>query len=285
MRNCLFRRWTLAVIVLACLIGLKATTASPQAGESKVVFTAVEWEKNFRRALDALRIDAHLTMHRAISRFFRDPRLVQLFDRYATYNGSSPFRAPATLCMIPYIEIANGGWYIKGGLYRLVEALLSVIEELGVNFQPGCEVSEILVEPGRGRRGHGRAVGVRFAGGGVLYADEVIVNADPLDTVKVTNSERVMPPFSRPHRPAAPRCLRTPLIDQLRDHPEQVDGAELGRQLLQAILDGRGHEYLPFTGQSAGLIRDIVPAAVILARLLTEADAALRTAGAARTAM
>jgi hypothetical protein len=79
--------------------------------------------------------------------------------------------------------------------------------------------------------------------------------------------------------------LRTPLIDQLRDHPEQVDGAELGRQLVQAILDGRGHEYLPFTGQSAGLIRDIVPAAVILERLLTDADAALRTAGAARNAV
>jgi nitronate monooxygenase/enoyl-[acyl-carrier protein] reductase II len=109
-----------------------------------------------------------------------------------------------------------------------------------------------------------------------------IVDSDALDAVKVTNSERVMPPFSRPHRPGAPRCLRTPLIDQLRDYPEQVDGAVLGRQLVQAILDGRGHEYLPFTGQSAGLIRDILPAAVILERLLTEADAALRTAGAAR---
>jgi len=110
-----------------------------------------------------------------------------------------------------------------------------------------------------------------------------IVDADALDAVKVTNSERVMPPFTLPHRPGAPRCLRTPLIDQLRDYPEQVDGAELGRQLVQAILDGRGHEYLPFTGQSAGLIRDIAPAAVILERLLNEADAALRTAGAART--
>ena len=53
-----------------------------------------------RRALDALRIDAHLSMHRAIRRFFKDRRLVQLFDRYATYNGSSPYRAPATLAMI-----------------------------------------------------------------------------------------------------------------------------------------------------------------------------------------
>jgi phytoene desaturase len=126
-----------------------------------------------RRALDTLRIDAHLTMHRAVSRFFKDPRLVQLFDRYATYNGSSPYQAPATLCMIPYIEIAGGGSYIEGGLYRLVGALMRVAEELGVDFLSECEVSQILVE-------RDRAKGVRFRNGGALYADEVIVNADPM---------------------------------------------------------------------------------------------------------
>ena len=66
-----------------------------------------------------------------------------------------------------------------------------------------------------------------------------IVDSDALEAVKVTNSERVMPPFSRPHRPGAPRCLRTPLIDQLRDHPEQVDGAEvaLGEQGIDERSD------------------------------------------------
>ena len=133
----------------------------------------------------------------------------------------------------------------------------------------------------------GACLGTRFlASAEMTIAGEWkqrIVEADALDAVKVTNSERIMPPFTRPHRPAAPRCLRTPLIDQLRDFPEQIDGGEVGRQLVQAILAGRGHEYLPFTGQSAGLIRDIAPAAVILERLLAEADAALRTAAAART--
>jgi enoyl-[acyl-carrier protein] reductase II len=109
-----------------------------------------------------------------------------------------------------------------------------------------------------------------------------IVAADALDAVKVTNSEQIMPPFTLPTRPAAPRCLRTPLIDQLRDDPAQVDSAEYGPKLVHAILDGRGHEYLPFTGQSAGLIHDIAPAAVILDRLIAEADTALRTATAGR---
>lgn len=132
-----------------------------------------------RRALDALRIDAHISMHRAVRRYFKDERLVQLFDRYATYNGSSPFKAPATLSMIPYIEIAGGGWYIQGGLYRLVEALMRVAEELDVNFQPECEVAEILVQPRSGFR-QARVSGVRFKGGGALSADAVVVNADPM---------------------------------------------------------------------------------------------------------
>ncbi|MEO6457147.1 MAG: phytoene desaturase family protein [Chloroflexia bacterium] len=132
-----------------------------------------------RNALDALRIDAHLSMHRAVKRFFKDPRLVQLFDRYATYNGSSPYKAPATLSIIPYIELAGGGWYIEGGLYRLVEGLMRVARELGVNFQPECEVSEISIASRSGWRG-ARVTGVRFKGGGELTADTVVVNADPM---------------------------------------------------------------------------------------------------------
>jgi phytoene desaturase len=132
-----------------------------------------------RRAVDLTRIDAHISMHRSVRRFFRDPRLVQLFDRYATYNGSSPFKAPATLCMIPYIEIGGGGWYVRGGLYRLVEALMEVAREVGVNFQPDCEVEEISVAARSGWRG-ARATGVRFKGGGALSADAVVVNADPM---------------------------------------------------------------------------------------------------------
>ncbi|HUP27104.1 MAG TPA: phytoene desaturase family protein [Chloroflexia bacterium] len=132
-----------------------------------------------RNALDSLRIGAHISMHRAVRRFFKDPRLVQLFDRYATYTGSSPYKAPATLSIIPYIEIAGGGWYIEGGLYRLVEALMEVARELGVNFQPDCEVSEVTVNQRSGWRG-ARASGVRFRGGGSLQADAVVINADPM---------------------------------------------------------------------------------------------------------
>jgi enoyl-[acyl-carrier protein] reductase II len=125
----------------------------------------------------------------------------------------------------------------------------------------------------------GVSMGTRFlAATEMRIADEWkrrIVAADALDAVKVPNSERVMPPFNRPGGPAEPRALATPLIAQLRDHPEWVDPAVTGARLREALLDGRGHEYLPFAGQSVGLIDDVLPAAEIVRRVVAEAEAVL----------
>ena len=59
------------------------------------------------------RIDAMRTVWRALGDFFRDPRLVQLFGRYATYCGSSPWRAPATLNVVAHVE-REGVWTVDG---------------------------------------------------------------------------------------------------------------------------------------------------------------------------
>jgi enoyl-[acyl-carrier protein] reductase II len=108
-----------------------------------------------------------------------------------------------------------------------------------------------------------------------------IVEADARDAVKVVNSDRVMPPFSRPGARVEPRSLRTPLVDQLREHPDWVDSATTGQRLREAVLAGRGDEYLPLAGQSAGLIDEVLPAAEIVRRVVAEAEAALAAAGAA----
>jgi nitronate monooxygenase/enoyl-[acyl-carrier protein] reductase II len=130
----------------------------------------------------------------------------------------------------------------------------------------------------------GASIGTRFlASTEMPISDEWkqrIVAADALDAVKVENSDRIMPPYTRPGPPCQPRALRTPLIDALRDQPDTIDPAELGPSLLAAVQDGGGHQYLPFCGQSAALIHDITPAADILDRILVEAEAALRYAGA-----
>ena len=65
-------------------------------------------------------------------RFFTDPRLIQYVCRYATYSGSSPYRAPAAVGCIPYLEHARGAWYVEGGLARLRDALARLLAELGV---------------------------------------------------------------------------------------------------------------------------------------------------------
>jgi enoyl-[acyl-carrier protein] reductase II len=125
----------------------------------------------------------------------------------------------------------------------------------------------------------GVSLGTRFlASTEMPIADEWkqrIVAADALDAVKVVNSERVMPPFNRPGGPAEPRALETPLIAHLRSNPEWVDPAVMAARLREALLEGRGDQYLPFTGQSAGLIDEVLPAAEIVSRVVAEAEAAL----------
>jgi len=118
------------------------------------------------------RIDAFRSMDAAHRRFFRDPRARQLFDRYATYNGSNPYSVPATLNIIPHVEYGIGGWAVKGGIAAIPRGLERLARELGVEFLLDEPVERILTE-GRPRR----AAGVRSASGDWI-ADEVICNVD-----------------------------------------------------------------------------------------------------------
>jgi enoyl-[acyl-carrier protein] reductase II len=132
----------------------------------------------------------------------------------------------------------------------------------------------------------GVSMGTRFlASTEMRIADEWkrrIVEADALDAVKVANSERVLPPYNRDGARVEPRALQTPLIAQLRDHPEWLDPASAGPRLRDAVLAGRGDEYLPFAGQSVGLIDDVLPAAEIVRRVVAEAESVLSRARVAR---
>ena len=119
-------------------------------------------------------IDPFRTMHGAITQHFSDPRMIQLFDRYATYSGSDPFQAPATLNIIPYVEYGLGGYYIQGGMYRLVEALAQVAQQQGVVIHLGARVEKILVTAG-----HVRGVSVD---GEEYGADYVLCGADVVTT-------------------------------------------------------------------------------------------------------
>ncbi len=102
---------------------------------------------------------------------FREPRLRQLFGRYATYVGGNPLRAPAVLGLVWQAEGA-GVWAVRGGMAALARALVKVFEGLGGQIHYGTEVAEILTEKGAVR-------GVRLADGVDLPCAQIVHNGDP----------------------------------------------------------------------------------------------------------
>ncbi len=82
-------------------------------------------------------------MHEANSCFFKDEKLVQMFDRYATYNGSNPYLAPATLNLISYVENSLGGYYLSKGMYELPDAMYKLALKKGVGFKFEEEIVSI----------------------------------------------------------------------------------------------------------------------------------------------
>lgn len=115
------------------------------------------------------RINPFETMWKGLGRHFRDRRLQQLFGRYATYCGSSPFLAPATLMLVAHVEQA-GVWTVKGGMHELALALAGLARRRGVEIRYGAEVTGIAAAGGR-------VSAVRTAGES-FACSAVIVNAD-----------------------------------------------------------------------------------------------------------
>ncbi len=116
------------------------------------------------------KIDAFRTMHQANESFFKDDKLVQFYDRYATYNGSNPYRAPATLNVIPHLEQHFGAYFPQGGMHSITTALVQLAASLGVKFHYNSPVSQALAN---GRKLMGVTVN-----GGIVYADIVVSNMD-----------------------------------------------------------------------------------------------------------
>jgi enoyl-[acyl-carrier protein] reductase II len=134
----------------------------------------------------------------------------------------------------------------------------------------------------------GAVLGTRFLAAQEMRIDpawkERIIAADATDAVKVSHSDRVLPPITLelpPGPPPVPRALRTALTDQLAADPMSVDPAQVIPRFLREVRENRGHDLLPFTGQSAGLVHDIPSAADLVARLIAEAASSLESASAA----
>lgn len=124
---------------------------------------------------DFFKIDAFTTVAERVDEFFESTELRNFFKRFPTYNGSSPYQAPATLNVIPHVELALGGYYIKGGIYKLVESVADLAEKMGVTIHLETEVSEISIKDSQ-------VNGIMSRDGTFYHADAVVSNADAHET-------------------------------------------------------------------------------------------------------
>ena len=129
-----------------------------------------------RAVVRAHRLGLMNTLHDENTRAFSDARMVQLMNRYATYNGSSPYRTPGIMSMIPHLEQHYGTFFPKGGMISITNALYDRARELGVQFHFNQRVEEILVSDDR-------AMGIRM-GDRSVQCDVVLSNMDVMPTYR-----------------------------------------------------------------------------------------------------
>ena len=116
------------------------------------------------------------TLRDVVREHFTDPHLRQVFELYALYSGSHPARASGIFATVADVQWRDGTFYVRGGLYRLAEALRDAAESVGVRFRLETPVSEVIVKNGRAR-------GVETQAGERVFADAVVCNADALSAM------------------------------------------------------------------------------------------------------
>jgi 1-hydroxycarotenoid 3,4-desaturase len=123
-----------------------------------------------RGLVDMWGVSPFATLWKELGTHFRDPRLRQLFGRYATYCGSSPFLAPATLMLVAHVE-QDGVWLVDGGMHQVAVAMARLATTHGARFRYDAEVARIEATGGR-------VSGVVLADGERIPADAVVANVD-----------------------------------------------------------------------------------------------------------
>lgn len=103
------------------------------------------WLKTLRHLRPAYLLKS---LHDYNQRLLKHPKLVQIFDRMATYNGSDPYRCPAMLSTIAHLEFNEGAYYPEGGMISIARALQQLCEDLGVVFHFETTVKKILIKDG-----------------------------------------------------------------------------------------------------------------------------------------
>jgi phytoene desaturase len=134
-----------------------------------------QWKNYFdwptlRGILNFHKVEAFTSMAKSNAKMLKDKKVAAIFNQYASYNGSNPFSAPATLNLISHYEIALGAFYPKGGMHAMIKDLEGLIERSGVQVQLNSRVEELVISDKR-------AAGIRVCGE-TLSFDKVVSNSD-----------------------------------------------------------------------------------------------------------
>jgi len=144
---------------------------------------------NLKVLLNLYKLNPFVSMHGYNSRRFRHKNIVQLFDRYATYNGSSPYKAPSTLNVIAHLEHNMGAFFPENGMFSITHALYEYALYLGVDFEFNTYVDKIILE--------GKKITGVEAGGKVYESDIVVSDSDIFHLYKNLLPGIKPPPGSR----------------------------------------------------------------------------------------
>lgn len=130
------------------------------------------WTRDVARAMTRLhKLDLMGTLHSVNSSYFKNPKTVQLFDRYATYNGSNPYKAPGMLSIIPHFEYGFGAYIPKEGMNQITSSIVKLLQDMGVHIHLNTKVTQI--------QKNGRKVsGLMTEKGDLHEGDIVITNMD-----------------------------------------------------------------------------------------------------------
>ncbi|MEY2844728.1 MAG: hypothetical protein RL076_274 [Chloroflexota bacterium] len=131
---------------------------------------------NPRLLRDAWALDGMRPMATAVASAFASPHMQQVMNRFATYNGSSPYRTPATFNLIAWAEFGLGAFYVRGGLYRIAEVLTATARRVGVTVRLNTRATRITHQ-------QRRVTAVHLSDGDVIETSRVISNVDPQMTL------------------------------------------------------------------------------------------------------
>lgn len=121
-------------------------------------------------------LDIDTTLSDYNSKVFKDKRLVQFYNRFATYNGSSPYQTPGIMSMIPHLEQYFGTYFPKGGMHSITMSLFQLAKDIGVTFNFESKVDQIITEDNK-------AIGIK-TNGTIIKSDIVVSNSDIVPTYR-----------------------------------------------------------------------------------------------------